>query len=1210
MRKGLYTVDTVNHYEKSKPLTWSQATADTFGYKYAPLADTVTESMLFGNMSRDPSFNFLEAIEGYEEKAKHLVKAKNQEHFDFLRLSLERNEQRRQRLEQEGFSLKTVAAEFIDPLNLGFGLPVMGKLGLLTRSGMTASQAAYVSAKAGLAAGVAAETLRAPFDPLATTSEVALNVGSSAVFGGLIGGSLAGVANLAKNGFTRVKAAENDFNTAVYGDKALDDVVGDVPVNYKAANKTSSPSVYFDGSEVRVDQARVKEEFYDFPWTKTEVKYEKALGREQIDSKQMYHDFLVHRAVLRKGGWSEDLISPKAKEKINKYEEIIFDISNKYGTKSPKQLELIEVLPERIQKIKDEELGQWYTDTSSQALDNVTTGQSYRSTPNVVFSDGFANSLLFKSVSTPVTRSMLSKATDATKRDILGVAGSGSLPIERNTAGYSQTSYVNRSRNHVNYSNQLIKELEDIHAQYELGQSEARRFFGESFKGKDFDNFLETVVTTRTKLETNPSLYEQLPDAYKEAISRIDSFYDRYLDMAQDVGIMPDVKNIRLEITRLKQKIDDIETEMEATTREDVLTNLAADRLEYVKELNFFEGLPAIQRNKRYFPRNYMTDLIAADDEMRAAFEAVWAKHFRRFPVREIWDDEQGAWIPNPHTPEEFAAQVVANIIQEEPFVPYRTKTQGRKLSKYARQRVSFDIPDEEMLPFIYKDATVFHAYSNRMGRSIEFKRGFGDRTIDDITRDIVLRERKNGLTDDEIAPIVRDIVIEFDRANGSFYRDPSRWDNRLASAGKGLAQVAYLGKAAYAAIGDTHAIVGARGFTKTFTPFLNDIERQVMSMNRNDLRKLTEALGPGQVSSFNRMMADNTEIRTAMREEKLMNKALKMYHTLPIGSFLHPMTRMFRGLHGGLIVSEFIERSIKIANGTAKRIEIEELARSGIDVDTAKIIAGYKDYWTKPGELYQANITDWPVDTPAQREALFKMVNALETNIANTILFAQQADKPAIMDGIVYFPYKPWMKKMGFEPDERMTVGNKQYTSVGSGLLGWPFVFMSYSLAAVPRVVGKLADPMREHRMTQAMMAIAAGSLVVMLRNATNPDYFEYTKKSDLIRKSIEYSGIGAIYGEALNMSLHMAFGSGLVEQDEFIFRGDYKVEGSDAATELFGAPFSVFQGFAEGARAFINGDTNEGIAEISRSMPKINVLLWQKDIEDLFDAINGTEN
>lgn len=1217
MKKPLFTLGTKDYMATGQPVSFIDTAGATFGYKYAPLTDSITEQMLFGNVALDPEFDFMAAAEEYGPNAKHLAHAKNQDHFDYLKNRLDANLARRSVLDKSGF-FASIGAELIDPLNIAFGLPVLGRAGLLTTSRMAAGEAAYVGAKAGFAAGAVLETARAPFDPLATTSEVALNVGASTLFGGLFSGAFAGVMNLGRTKFAAMKKAENAFDEVTYADAYLGDTVSDIPVNYGASVSARQPVVQFDGETIQVDQRRIKEDFYKFEWTKPDFEYEKPIGRDQIDSVQMFQDWLVHRAALRKDGWDESLLPKIEAEKIQSMREKLSGMrgNSRVDPKAADRLE--KAIDVRLKKAK----GKWATDTSTEALERVTRKQDYRSTPNTFFSDGFPNSAVFKAVSTPVNDVMRSGATPRTKGDILLLSGSSSLPTERNSQGFGGMSFYNKVMRRQREPNLLIAELENIFVEMKTGgqRVEAARFAGQSFTGNDFEKFFEDVVSLRMDLEANPSAYDTYPDGVKKAIDKIDTFFDNQLEQLQDVGLLPDVKNVRVKLKQLNEELERIDLEAEKTVDQDILQNYADVRAELIKEIKFFEGMPEMTKNKRYFPRNYRVQEILADDAMKEDFTNIWTSHFERFPVKRVWDEEAGEFVENTKSAREFAEQIVERILHNEPFVPYSTKPDGFPRSKHLFQRVSFDIPDAQMKRFIYTDPTVLQDYGRKAARTIEWRNTFGGKTIDDMLRDIEIREKANGLSTSEINKIKKAFVIDFDRAMGNFYEDPSRWDNRIARLGKAAAQVAYLPKAGIATLGDVHGIIGARGFGKTFQPLMEDLSRNAMRLNKADLQKLSDSYGYGQVGSVNRFSADNTELRRAMRDEVITNKALKMYHTLPFGSLLHASTRLWRGWHGSLIMSEFIEKAINIRTAldagqtpaTSKKlaIDVETLAQYGIDIDTARLIAGYENAWSKEGSIFAANMSDWPVDTSQQRRALQKYSDAVEAHINNTIIFAQLADKPAFADGAFYVKYKPWMSKFGVKPDRRIETDGEMYGKIGSGLIGWPLVFWSYSLAALPRVMGRLADPMREHRLSQAMAALATGSMVVVLRNLGNPDYFEYKEPQDLLHRAIDYSGLTSVYGDIFNMGLHMAFGAGVIDQEKSFLSGHYRVGPEDVATTPLGAPVGVFQGFYDGATALMEGDTREGVAEISRSLPKLGPFGFYLDMEDFVEAFDGYED
>ena len=69
-------------------------------------------------------------------------------------------------------------------------------------------------------------------------------------------------------------------------------------------------------------------------------------------------------------------------------------------------------------------------------------------------------------------------------------------------------------------------------------------------------------------------------------------------------------------------------------------------------------------------------------------------------------------------------------------------------------------------------------------------------------------------------------------------------------------------------------------------------------------------------------------------------------------------------------------------------------------------------------------DISQWADKTVAQRELKQKVVTYFNTASRNTIIHATAFDRPTMMDGFVYKKWRPYMRKMGIEPDPRASVG------------------------------------------------------------------------------------------------------------------------------------------------------------------------------------------
>lgn len=163
-------------------------------YYYDPIIDSIDNAMKYGDRY-DPNYNPLQDMKGYEHYAPHLIDARNEDHMREMKEDLDQNQRRREILASASFGEHLVAG-ILDPLNLipfGFGIPALAKgvaNGSIRSFGSYVGQAAV---RTGVGAGAITGVLEAgsaPFDPLKTTDEVAMNIGFSMVFGGAFGGLL------------------------------------------------------------------------------------------------------------------------------------------------------------------------------------------------------------------------------------------------------------------------------------------------------------------------------------------------------------------------------------------------------------------------------------------------------------------------------------------------------------------------------------------------------------------------------------------------------------------------------------------------------------------------------------------------------------------------------------------------------------------------------------------------------------------------------------------------------------------------------------------------------------------------------------------------------------------------------------------------------------------------------------------------------------
>ena len=254
----------------------------------------------------------------------------------------------------------------------------------------------------------------------------------------------------------------------------------------------------------------------------------------------------------------------------------------------------------------------------------------------------------------------------------------------------------------------------------------------------------------------------------------------------------------------------------------------------------------------------------------------------------------------------------------------------------------------------------------------------------------------------------------------------------------------------------------------------------------------------------------------------------------------------------------------------------------------------GIADKRTKEGKAaYENAINDLAVaeikkQARVDPETVRTFRNALSSGIMNTILMGTPADKPIITDGVVYIPMRV-ARKFGMKEDAEY----KGYARIENGLLGLPFQFYSYSLAAVNKVTAAYAHGQLKNQYIGTAIAMGLGYMVLQYKT---PDFVELSFQDQLAR-SFDYSGVAALYSDMFYtaMSTSLALGgpnlTGGVVQPRF----PQKPDALDAATGLLGAGPSISVDIARGAYDLVTGNVGEGTKEIIRNLPFARMWFWK---------------
>ena len=255
-----------------------------------------------------------------------------------------------------------------------------------------------------------------------------------------------------------------------------------------------------------------------------------------------------------------------------------------------------------------------------------------------------------------------------------------------------------------------------------------------------------------------------------------------------------------------------------------------------------------------------------------------------------------------------------------------------------------------------------------------------------------------------------------------------------------------------------------------------------------------------------------------------------------------------------------------------------------GIDKRTKK---GKADYENAINDLAIAEIEKQARVSP---ETVKSFRNALSSGIANTILMGTPADKPIITDGIVYIPMRV-AKQFGMKEDPSY----KGYARIENGLLGLPFQFYSYALAATNKTMAAYGHGQLKNQFLGTAIAMGLGYMVLDIKT---PDWVDLSFQ-DKFARSFDYSGIAPIHSDLIYtaMATSLALGGPNLTGGALAPRYPQEENYVDAVTGLTGAGPSIAHEYIRGMYNIMSGNVGEGTKEFVRALPFSN--LWM--IKDL---------
>ena len=1286
--------------EQERPVEfWRDTVPATLGYQYAPIFDAIGNQLKYGS-ERQEGYNPLDNIKGYEEYQHVLMDALNPEHMADLKMQIKEGQKRRQVMADSGFWWGMGAGIF-DPINL-VALPFGGAAATAGRQFMR-SGAGVGLTQAGL------EVARAPFDPLATKGEVAMNIGSAFVIGGTIGSLVSIPARRRSSVITKTQNEVDEFTRAL-GDATAEDVAllnqrGARTLGSKSAEeldslRTSLPKT-IEGLQRGLEQADkdialkkiTTEEFLnkknaleislnDAEIELKNVRIEQGLRRaEDINSGKkdvgfwdmvdnQYTDSWLYKGVTTP---FKRVIQGKVPQSVKAtMVKLAGDAGtlfkmNEFGIATPKSVyqyaqtangEWLQVYSKMLEKygehtkkgynVKgdvnlsniDGSFTRFLAETNRKYVNNIAGDSNAESEAIKLLQDFYKNwedklkevGLLgdVKKIQSKIIereRQLEKLDLDITSRE---------LASDRSKQGLStkEQDRLNQLRTRKARIEAAIidDEMAIAVAKEQAGLPTNEEFMFPRYWNRDAirERREEFARILYDWYEKNPTVYEQNPLAFegrqirniselsdteiaarygnqfnvKQIVTSTEEVLDaqggspilgKHVYFDNDKGIVyinkqrafkryEQIKKDAADPVAARQRL----AQLDPATVQWHHLKFMLDNSEKFKTFNDFQDFViAHELHHGKIKQKYKEDIVSL--EMRVNKAAM------DFLDRELPDirSRQPAVVKrdlstDPEAIQKRVDETIDEIIGLSDPANDMNAYYGAGKSKHMRHR-SLDIPNAKVFDFIQNDPlAVMRAYTTRVAPQYEFSKMFGGKSVDEVLDDIDIDMA--GKPIEKINAARKDFLHLYDRVVGTVLREPHSWDQRTATVLRDFAQLNYLGSAGFSTLPDFAKIMmehELKDVFKTLFATISDSRVRMSAMEGKYSGEIAEIISG---DAHMRLVDDvsNNPFNEGTYDKYMSKLKWGFYQA----NLLAPMTNIMKKMDAIVRGHSLIQMSMRLAGSGKKatKFEVEYLARYGIDKAKAKRIRELVDSKVidqTEGGLYLPSTEKWPVEYD---DLKLEFRSSLNSGIMNTILMGTPADKPNIVDGVVYVPYRI-AKQFGGKEDPKY----RGYSRIENGLLGLPFQFYSYTLAAVNKITASYATGQARNR---AVALAASMGLAYMGLELKNPDFvMDEMAIEDKIARSFDMSGIAALYSDGLYTAMHTSMALGGPDISMGLIQPKFPQEENiaDAVVGVLGAGPSIGLDITRGVGEFVSGNYGEGAKQTMRSMPLARLWIWK---------------
>lgn len=520
----------------------------------------------------------------------------------------------------------------------------------------------------------------------------------------------------------------------------------------------------------------------------------------------------------------------------------------------------------------------------------------------------------------------------------------------------------------------------------------------------------------------------------------------------------------------------------------------------------------------------------------------------------------------------------------------------GVGVSKHLKGRV-LDIPNSKLIDFIHTNPTaVYKKYVQSTAGLVEFKREFGIfKDINNIRDDIFDSAIEAGHTIADAQRHFMNVRFMYDRVvTGRLHENPYTFTKKVVNVVRSGAQLNFLGSVIYSTMAEPATIMMNHGVGRTLYGLL-----QVLGPNKelrrtiDNIGKAGEAIDLTLGSSNNRFVS---EMQMNSMGDHFLDKTKNVFYIM---NGLTPVTTALKRLDGILRIDHFISAANRWHKGEATAFDKKYLLRYNINKADADKIGELVDKGiiTKHQEgdkgLFLGDFDEWGDEALVDN---FK--SALSSGILNTILMGTPADKPKIVDGLVFLRTST-VNKAGLGGLFKESKDYPGYVKFDIPILGLPFQFFSYSFAALNKVTASIAQGTVKSRVMAPIIGIGLAYMALSMRK---PDYvWDNMEIQDKMAQSIEYSGIAAIYMDLFYESLHTILAVNGVNITGGFLSPKYKDTPHEALIGILGAGPSHSLSVVHAIHEMIAGDFGKGMGDMLKLAPFAGLPYIKNHVKDI---------